>query len=77
MAGPPVALLAPADVTRLGLHGRVALEVDGSAVEVAVRAQEGVPEGIVLVPRDVEWPIIPRQGSSVRVAAIPVEEVVR
>src|SRR5262249_45034502 len=35
MAGAPTALLSPADAARLGLQGRVTLEVDGSAVEVA------------------------------------------
>jgi hypothetical protein len=77
MAGPPLALMSPADVARLGLQGRVMLEVDGSAVEVAARAQAGVPDGVVLVSRDVEWPIIPRQGAPVRATAVHAEEAVR
>ncbi len=77
MAGAPTALLSPADAARLGLQGGVTLEVDGCAVEVAARAHPGVPDHVVLVPRDVEWPIIPRQGAPVRATAAQVEEVVR
>jgi NADH-quinone oxidoreductase subunit G len=77
MAGPPIALLSPADAARFGIPGHVLLSVEGSSVEVAARVHEGVPEGVVLVPRDVEWPIIPRQGAAVRATAVQVEEVTR
>ena len=76
-ANAPVALFSPADAARLKLNGRVSLEVDGSSVEVAAQAQAGVPDGVVLVPRDVEWPIIPRQGAAVRAVALQTEEVAR
>jgi hypothetical protein len=77
MAGAPVALLSSADAARLKLQGRVALEVDGSSIELAASVHASVPEGLVLVPRDVEWPIIPRQGAAVRAAAVQAEEAVR
>ena len=77
MANAPVALFSPADAERLKLGGRVSLQIEGSSVEVAARAQAGVPDGVVLVPRDVEWPIIPRQGAAVRAMALQSEEAVR
>ena len=55
----------------------ISLEIDGSSVEVGCQAQAGVPDGVVLVPRDVEWPIIPRQGAPVRAVALQTEEVTR
>ena len=77
MANAPVALFSPTDAERLKLGGRVSLQIEGSSVEVAARAQAGVPDGVELVPRDVEWPIIPRQGAAVRAMALQPEEAVR
>jgi NADH-quinone oxidoreductase subunit G len=77
MAGAPVALLSPADAERLKITSRVSLEVDGSTVELAASPHAAVPAGLVLVPRDVEWPIIPRQGAAVRAVAVQAEEVAR
>ena len=77
MAGPPVALLSPADAARLSIKSRLSLEVDGATVELAASSHAGVAMGLVLVPRDIEWPIIPRQGAAVRAAAVQTEEVVR
>ncbi len=73
MAGTPVALVSPGDAARLKLGGRVSLDAGGSAVELECRAEAGVPDGVVLVPRDVEWPILPKQGASVRVTAALAE----
>jgi NADH-quinone oxidoreductase subunit G len=77
MAGAPVALLSKADAERLGVRGRAALEVSGRVVEVETRALASVPAGIVLVPRDVEWPFKIEPGATVRVAAAALEEVTR
>ncbi len=77
MSGVPEALFAPADAARLGLEHSVLLEVDGSAVEVAARTHVSVPEGVVLVPREIEWPIIPRPGAVARAVAMQPEGVTR
>jgi anaerobic selenocysteine-containing dehydrogenase len=77
MAGPPSAWLSPADAEKLSVRGRVVIDAGGSAVELHARPTASVPEGVVVVPRDVEWPITPRQGASVRVAATKAEEAVR
>jgi len=77
MAGPPVALLSPADAPGLGGRGRVTLDVGGQSVEMAARADAGVPAGVIIVPRDVEWPIGPRQGAAVKVTAVTAGEAAR
>jgi hypothetical protein len=77
MAGPPVALISPADAARIGAEGRVALSLAGHTVEVAVRALRTVPEGVVLVPRDLELPAPVAQGGPVEVQSRAVEEVSR
>ncbi len=38
--------------------------------EMATRVHEGVPEGMLLVPRDVEWSASALQGAPVKVAAL-------
>jgi len=79
-AGPPVALFSPADAKPLGLEGgegRVSLEAEGARVELAARTHASVPAGVVLVPRDVDWPIVPAQGAGVRAAALETQEVSR
>jgi hypothetical protein len=75
MAGPPVALLSLADHARLG--DRIALEVAGQIVEVAARGLRTVPDGVVLLPRDVEWQTPVSQGSAVQVQSRAAEEVRR
>jgi anaerobic selenocysteine-containing dehydrogenase len=77
MAGPPVALISPADAARIGAEGRVVLSLAGHTVEVAVRALRTVPEGVVLVPRDLELPAPVAQGGPVEVQSRAVEEVSR
>jgi hypothetical protein len=77
MAGPPAALLSIADHARLGANGRVTIEAAGHTVELAARALRTVPDGVVLVPRDVEWPSPVAQGAAARVASAAVEEVQR
>jgi NADH dehydrogenase/NADH:ubiquinone oxidoreductase subunit G len=76
-AGPPVALFSPADAAQLKLDGRASLEAEGARVELAARTHDSVPPGVVLVPRDVDWPIVPAQGAGVRAAALQTEEVSR
>jgi len=76
-AGAPVALFSAADAAKLGLDGRASLEAEGARVEVAARIDASVPEGVVLVPRDVDWPIVPAQGAGVRASALQAEEVSR
>ena len=77
MAGPPVVWLSDADAKRLGHPARVVLEAGGATVELLARAHSGVAPGVVIVPRDVEWPLSPRQGAAVRVNAAVAEEVRR
>jgi hypothetical protein len=69
--------MSPADFARLGNAGRIALDAGGSSVELDAQAMAGVPDGVVLVPRDVEWPIIPRAGAIVRAVASHAQEVAR
>ncbi|HET7225518.1 MAG TPA: molybdopterin-dependent oxidoreductase, partial [Candidatus Eisenbacteria bacterium] len=78
MAGPPVALISPADARRLGLApaadhangapARVALTVGGRALELAARVLDAVPEGALIVPRDA-LPELPAQGAAVEAHA--------
>ena len=69
MAGPPAALISPADAGKLGVNGGLGLSVGGRTIEIAARVHDLVPEGTLLVPRDVEWPAGVKQGSAVQVAA--------
>ncbi len=73
MAGPPLALLSPDDATALGVAGRVELRADGQAVALAARALAGVPRGVVIVPRDLEWPEPLPQGAAVEARALAEE----
>jgi NADH-quinone oxidoreductase subunit G len=75
MAGPPVALLSPADAERGRVNGRVAVRVGTETVEMAARVRDTVPPGVVLVPRDVEWGGGVQQGARVEIAAATAEEV--
>ena len=70
MSGPATALISPADVQRLGVNGAIAVTAGGQTIEMAARVHEGVPEGMLLVPRDVEWPASAVQGAPVKVAAL-------
>ena len=69
MAGPPVARLSPADAKKLGVNGAIGITIAGRTVEMAARVHEGVPEGMLLVPRDAEWPATALQGAAAKVAA--------
>jgi NADH-quinone oxidoreductase subunit G len=77
MAGPPVAWLAPADARLLPAGDRVRIEAAGQTVELEARSLRTVPEGVVLVPRDVEWKSRIEQGTGVRVTAMAAEEARR
>ena len=77
MAGPATAWVSPVDAERMSVRGRVVIDAGGSAVELAARPWPTVPEGVIIVPREVEWPITPRQGASVKVVAAKAEEAVR
>ena len=68
MAGPPVAALSRADGERLGAARAVRLERNGTSLAIAFEARDGVPEGVVLVPRDALWSdgIPAPQGAEVR-----------
>jgi hypothetical protein len=57
------------------VNGGIAVEVDGHTVELAARALATVPEGVLLVPRQVAWPFPVAQGTAVRVTAAAVQEV--
>jgi NADH-quinone oxidoreductase subunit G len=76
-AGPPVAWMSAADAAKLGVRDRVALDVGGQSVEVAVRPLATVAEGVLIVPRDVEWPLGVDQGAAVKVTALAAGEAVR
>jgi len=52
MAGAPAAWISSGDAKSLGVNGTIALEIQGRTVEMAVRARDTVPDGVVLVPRD-------------------------
>ncbi len=70
MSGPATALISPADAKRLGVNGAIAVTAGGQTIEMATRVHEGVPEGMLLVPRDVEWLASAIQGAPVKVAAL-------
>jgi NADH-quinone oxidoreductase subunit G len=69
MAGPPVALVSPADAERLRGDGLFRITIDGASATVAFRASATVPAGVVLLPRDVDWPGRIAQGTLAQVAA--------
>jgi len=68
-AGAPAVELSPADAQRLGLPGRIAIAQGSDTIEVDARARAGIPEGVVLIPREIPWPRGFRQGSAVEVQA--------
>ncbi len=72
MAGPPVALLSPADAKRLGIDGAgsIGITAGNRTVELAARVHPAVPEGTLLVPRDAELPHGLAQGAAANVAAL-------
>ena len=70
MAGAPVALLAPADAARLGINGTVRVTCDGGSVTLEARALDTVPEGVVVVPRDVPWSTPVAPGAAARIEAL-------
>ena len=69
MAGPPVARLSTADARRLAIGSTVALEWRSETIEVAVRADEAVAEGVLILARDARWNSPPPPGARVRVRA--------
>ena len=68
-AAAPVALLSPADAQKLGVKDAIGVTVAGETVELRARVHERVPEGTLIVPRDVAWPAGVPQGAPVQVAA--------
>lgn len=75
MAGPPVALISPADAAKLSVRDAATLEAGGARLSLGVKAVATVPEGVVLVPRDAGWPQPMAQGVTVRVSAAQLAEV--
>ena len=69
MSGAPSGLLSPADAKKFGVNGAIVLTIGGHAIEMTVHVHEGVPEGMLLVPRDIEWPASAHQGATGTVVA--------
>jgi NADH-quinone oxidoreductase subunit G len=69
MAGPAVARIGTAQAERLGLDGRIAIQVAGNRIDVPAQADPHVAEGVLLVPRDLVLPEPVAQGAPVRVSA--------
>src|SRR5262249_4787600 len=77
MAGDPVAHLSIADAARSRIDGRIAIEAGGHTIEIDARASRTVPEGVVLVPRDVEWPAPIEPGIVATVGSRATQEIGR
>lgn len=75
MAGAPVARISSADPEAPGAGGRVRIEWEGGAVEVAAIADDTVPRGVVLLPRDAGAGA--PQGAAVRVRVLERAEAGR
>jgi NADH-quinone oxidoreductase subunit G len=69
MAGAPKAWLAPqTGPDPAGTPARIAVRLDGRVAELEAVSDPTVPEGVILVPRDVRWPRTPLQGAAVELA---------
>ena len=53
----------------LGVTNALALTIAGKTIELAAAPHAGVPDGVLLVPRDVAWPEGAAQGATGAVAA--------
>jgi hypothetical protein len=73
MAGPPVAVVSPADAEHLRGHTQAMIGIEGGSVSLGFKVDPALPRGVVLVPRDVEWPVRVGQGMAARVSAAEVE----
>ena len=68
----PAVTISPGTAERLGLQDteQVAVTLAGMLIETTLRVQEGVPDGIVLVPRSQGLPLAGPETTDVRPAVV-------